>query len=297
MTGCQLFVLGSVFLIYSLLSILSFLVDPKWCKVSPQETMKRLCVSFSMFVRLLKVACTYGPTAAVSWIHNARRMKEDASIIVEKHSVIRNEQPVVPKELAAEIDTMFRKRAEAGKKDAFSQSSQTSVFLHDLPKDLLPPLEQLYRQVLDTINTKTSLVLFPIKENFCERIYAIDYAGPKIELPFHYDCNDASDWKCQILLEKSEGAPSLWVTDAAGKKTPLPEDIRNVCLFHPHSCFHGIPRGKGKGHRRVLLMTFTQLQNDHRPIVCHADLNSKQDYKHDAWGGMQILQRAWKTLK
>ena len=168
---------------------------------------------------------------------------------------------------------VFRKRAQAGAHSAFAQSSQTTCFLHEFPTNLLSQLEQFYQEVLSVINNSTDLQLFPIKETFCERIYAIDYPGPTIKLPFHYDCNDASDWKCQILLEKSVGAPALWVTDAAGHKTPLREDVHNICLFHPHSCFHGIPEGSGR--RRVLLMTFTKLQNDHRPIVCHADLTSK----------------------
>ena len=52
-------------------------------------------------------------------------------------------------------------------------------------------------------------------------MYAIDYPGPNIQLPFHYDCNDTSDYKAQVLLEKTPGAPSLWVGGS-------PNDMKEV---------------------------------------------------------------------
>ena len=117
----------------------------------------------------------------------------------------------------------------------------------------------------------------PVQQSFAERVYLIDYPGPEISLQYHYDCNDEHDFKCQILLEKSEGAPSLsYVRRSSGShdtEEPFEEDRRNLCIFHPHSTYHGIR--KGHGRRRVLMLTFTTLKHDRRPIVCHADLISR----------------------
>ena len=57
-----------------------------------------------MLARIVNVAFTSGPNAAFSWIKNARRMKEDASIAVEKYAIIQREKPVVPKDLSTKID-------------------------------------------------------------------------------------------------------------------------------------------------------------------------------------------------
>jgi hypothetical protein len=237
------------------------------------QAVKRVRTSCRMLWRVAKVTVSHGPKQALAWTKNARRLQEDSSLKSLLCSTIETGRPVVPKDVVEGIDAMFCERERNGEKSPFSQPGQTICYVDDFPPELLPALERLYEDVLRIVNEATGLRLNPIKKSFAERFYAIDYPGPSIELPFHYDCNDANDYKCQILLSKSDGAPSLWVgKDARGEKRPFDEDVRNVCLFHPHSTYHGIPQGEGS--RRVFLCTYTKLMFDHRPLVCHADLIS-----------------------
>lgn len=262
---------------------------------SKDDTTRQACTRLStcgrMLLRVARVMLTDGPAAAFSWVENARRVSLDPSLGPGFTHTIETGSRVVPDGVAESIDAMFRERAASGERNAFAQSGQSIAYQHDFPQPALPALERLYMDLLEQINAELpALRLHPIKASFAERFYAIDYPGPTISLDFHYDCNDPSDYKAQILLEKTPDAPSLWVggghrenlaaaaAASADQAQPLPqrpfdEDVKNICVFHPHSTFHGIPQGTGT--RRVLICTFTKLVDDHRPLVCHADLVSK----------------------
>lgn len=242
-----------------------------------RQAAARLCTCGRMLLRVAEVLVKNGPGEAFSWVKNAWRLTFDPSLGPGFTHTIETNDRIVSDRVAAEIGAMFKARDEAGERNAFAQSGQSIAYQHDFPNELQPALERLYTQLLQKINMELpALQLHPIKATFAERFYAVDYPGPTIELPFHYDCNDSNDYKAQILLEKSPGAPSLSV--AACRETvldqrPMDEKDTNICLFHPHSTYHGIP--KGIGRRRVLICTFTRLVDDHRPLVCHADLISK----------------------
>lgn len=249
---------------------------------TPRQALTRLYTCGSMTLRVARVLATDGPTAAFSWVDNARRVALDPSLGPGFTHTIETHARVVSEDVAASIDGMFCAQASIGERNAFAQNGQSIAYQHDFPEELLPTLERLYTELLEQINAELpTLQLHPIKASFAERFYAIDYPGPIIELPFHYDCNDPHDYKAQILIDKTPGAPSLWVggghCEVAGQvkqpQKPFDEDAKNICVFHPHSTYHGVPQGAG--HRRVLVCTFTQLVDDHRPLVCHADLISK----------------------
>lgn len=246
------------------------------------QMLARLRTCGRMMLNIAAVMATDGPGAAFSWVDNAWRLSFDPSLGRGFTHTIEARTPIVSGELSASIGAVFQDRATSGEVNAFAQSGQSILYQHDFPTELQPALESLYSELLEKINAELpALRLHPIKASFAERYYAIDYPGPTIELPFHYDCNDASDYKAQILIDKSPGAPALSVSNspveieslADSDVRPFDENKSNICVFHPHSTYHGLQ--KGSGHRRVLICTFTQLAGDHRPLVCHADLISK----------------------
>jgi len=232
-----------------------------------------LPVYWKMVSRVYTVLLTAGPKAALSWWPNHKRLRPDPKLKSEMCAPVFMEAPVVRREVREAIAREFEARMKSGKRNVFSQKSQTILYTHEFPDELKPELENLYQSLLEIVSKETGQKLYPTKANFAERVYAIDYMGPSIKLPFHYDSNGPEDVKCQILLNKSANAPSLWA--APGGKTcasvaPLPEELNVVNVFHPYSTYHGIPGGEGT--RQVLLCTFTRIPNDRRPIVSHADL-------------------------
>jgi len=245
------------------------------------QALVRIIVCMRMWLRMLVVAITSGPMSARSWTKNALRFQRDPSL-KGFYSCIKQESEIVSGTVRELVKRHF---ADSNSLHPFSQKGQTISYVHDFNPELLRELEKIYSQVLQTVNERDpTLRLHPIKKTFAERIYVINYPGPEVQLAFHYDCNDEHDFKCQVVLEKSEGAPSLsCIAEATTKRTReeggqeevvFEEDPKNICLFHPHSTYHGIRRGTGS--RMVLMFTYTRLVDDHRPIVCHADLISRR---------------------
>jgi len=235
------------------------------------QAARRFCMAVNMLGRITRVTFSKGSGSAWGWMHNARRLEAKHQRHEGFHRLVRNKKPVVSATIRAGLETNFARLAKVP--HPFSQPGQSISYVHDFPPELLAELDQLYTLVLRVVNEALpSLLLHPIKQSFAERIYAIDYPGPDMKLPFHYDCNDASDFKCQLLVDKTDAAPSLsCFVDGAERR--FSEASHNIGVFHPHSTFHGLR--KGSGARRVLLFTYTQLVEDHRPIVCHADLVSR----------------------
>ena len=244
-------------------------------KDSWAEAAHRLWVALCACTRLVTVYATHGPDAALSWVDRAKRVayREEGGY----YHVIRRDESVVPAKTRQAILQMFAATPDGQRIHPFNTNQGQSIcYTQHWPEALKVELEALYAHVLDEINAALPLLkLQPIKESFSERMYAISYPGPEMSLPFHYDCNDGNDYKCQILLGKSDGAPSLsfhGMGSSKGSVLPFDEHVNNICVFHPNTTYHGIRAGLGDRH--VLLFTFTQLVGDRRPIVCHADLIS-----------------------
>eukprot|EP00747_Dinoflagellata_sp_TGD_P052790 gnl/TRDRNA2_/TRDRNA2_148095_c0_seq1.p1 gnl/TRDRNA2_/TRDRNA2_148095_c0~~gnl/TRDRNA2_/TRDRNA2_148095_c0_seq1.p1 ORF type:complete len:326 (-),score=34.37 gnl/TRDRNA2_/TRDRNA2_148095_c0_seq1:355-1233(-) len=244
-----------------------------------EETLREAAVRFRFWcrahIRVFLVYVISGREAAFSWLKNARRLEVDTTLNGRHYYRCIKDGIVVPENVKQAVTDNFARCA----KSPFCQPGQVIIHSDGFDADTLAQLEQLYSKVLGVINfIEPTLQLHPIKSTFSERIYVIDYPGPIVSLPFHYDCNDESDFKAQVLLGKSEGAPDLsYIVNpgtAASSERQFDEGEQNICVFQPHTTFHGIKQGNG--NRRVLMFTYTKIPQDRRPIVCHADLISKR---------------------